>query len=55
MKKNEVEVKKLKLRLSRETLRPLTRSDTQKVVGGDETDNGCVRGTSPIITECDPS
>lgn len=36
MKKNQVtETKKLKkLRLSRETLQPLTSSDNQKVVGG---------------------
>jgi hypothetical protein len=48
MKKNEVEVKRLKkLRLSRETLHTLTSSDAQKVVGGvDETDD-CIIGTSP--------
>lgn len=46
MKKNEVEVKKLKkLRLSRETLHTLTISDTQKVVGGVSLDCG---GTSPV-------
>ena len=41
MKKNEAEVKKL--RLSRETLHTLTSSDTQKVVGGADprTSPGC--------------
>jgi hypothetical protein len=47
MKKNEIEVKKLKkLRLSRETLQTLTSSDNQKVVG----DAGC--STSPPNTTC---
>jgi hypothetical protein len=47
MKKNERAAKKLKkLRISRETLHTLTSSDTQKVVGGDDTDI-CHVGTSP--------
>ena len=52
MKKNEVEkvTETKKLRLSRETLRTLTRSDNQKVVGGVDSDD-CNGGTSPH-TEC---
>jgi hypothetical protein len=55
VKKNEVkkvtEIKKL--RLSRETLRALTSSDNQKVVGGVETveTDDCNGGTSPW-TQC---
>ena len=55
MKKDQVtkvtETKKLKkLRLSRETLQPLTSSDNQNVVGGISDDCLC---TSPIETGCD--
>ena len=47
MKKNEPAAKKLKkLRLSRETLHALTSSDTQKVVGGIDTDD-CNGDPSP--------
>jgi hypothetical protein len=54
MKKNEVEVKKLKkLRLSRETLHALTSSDTRKVLGGVATDT--CQGTSPPQGDCDPT
>ena len=48
MKKNEVEVKKLKkLRLSRETLQTLTSSNIQQVVGGTSPQQGGCISTSP--------
>ena len=48
MKKDEVKKPK-KLRLSRETLQPLTGSDAQKVVGGT---GGCGCSISPA-THCE--